>query len=36
VARDELMRTDPERPAMTFYEWEVTQAARGELLEVLK
>jgi hypothetical protein len=36
VARDGLMRTDPERPAMTGYEWEVTQAARKELLEALE
>jgi len=36
VARDELMGTDPERPAMTSYEWEVTQAARKELQGVLR
>ena len=35
LARDRLMEITPEAPAMSRYEWEVAQAMRAELLEVL-
>jgi hypothetical protein len=35
LAQDRLMEITPEAPAMSRYEWEVAQAMRAELLEVL-
>jgi hypothetical protein len=35
LAQDRLMEITPEAPAMSRYEWEVAQAMRAELLEIL-
>ena len=35
LAKDRLMVITPEAPAMTRYEWEVTQVLRGELQELM-
>ncbi len=35
LAQDQLMEITPEAPAMSRYEWEVAQAMRAELLEIL-
>lgn len=35
LAQDRLMEITPEAPAMSRYEWEVAQAMRTELLEIL-
>jgi hypothetical protein len=36
LAQDRLMEITPEAPAMSRYEWEVAQAMRAELLEILE
>lgn len=36
LAQDRLMEISPEAPAMSRYEWEVAQAMREELLEILE
>jgi hypothetical protein len=36
LAQDRLMEITPEAPALSRYEWEVAQAMRAELLEVLE
>lgn len=36
LARDRLMEITPDAPALSRYEWEVAQAMRAELLEVLE
>lgn len=36
LARDRLMEITPEAPALSRYEWEVAQAMRAELLEILE
>ena len=35
LAKDRLMVITPDAPAMSRYEWDVTQVLRGELREVL-
>lgn len=35
LAKDRLMEITPEAPAMSRYEWDVTQVLRAELLEVM-
>ncbi len=35
LAQDRLMEITPEAPALSRYEWEVAQAMRAELLEIL-
>lgn len=36
LAQDRLMEITPEAPALSRYEWEVAQAMRAELLEILE
>jgi hypothetical protein len=36
LAQDRLMEITPEAPALSRYEWEVAQAMRVELLEILE